>query len=95
MLRLFVDRLQVGDQAELPPVDLGELILNLGQYVQRLARDDRALRMKTKFCQLCETIVAQTEYIVLSNEARFRNAVLEWLYDWSYEGLKVFTPSEW
>lgn len=89
VLRLLVDRMHAGEIAGGAPTDLGDLVFSLAQYIHRLGRDDTALRTKSRFCQLCEAVLARLDCIILSNEAMFRNAVLDWLVDWSLESLKV------
>ena len=78
-----------GDNEDAMQVDMGEILLTIAQYVHRLGRDDNASRVKAKFCQLCEAVLAKPEYVVISNNARFRNAVLEWMFEWSIEALRV------
>ena len=70
-------------------VDIGDLLFTLGRYIHRLARDDFALRIKARFCSLCEASLAKQDYVLLSNNARLRNALLDWSYEWSAESLRV------
>jgi neurofibromin 1 len=70
-------------------VDLGEILFILAQYVHRLGRDDVACRIKIKYCQLCESVLQKNDGVTISNNSRFRNAVLEWSLEWSIDGLRV------
>nr|XP_031861450.1 uncharacterized protein CI109_003054 [Kwoniella shandongensis]KAA5528522.1 hypothetical protein CI109_003054 [Kwoniella shandongensis] len=88
ILRLQVDRMGPGDDVPAVQVDLGGILHILAQYVQRLGRSEAALRQKTRFCQLVEAALQRPGNVVLSNSARLRNDVLEWMIDWSLEALR-------
>ena len=89
ILRLSFDRMQPGEIVGTMQVDMGDYLFTLGRYIYRLGRDDSALRIKAKFCSLCEAVLSKPDCLVLSNDVRFRNEALEWLYDWSSEVLRV------
>ncbi|ORY28775.1 hypothetical protein BCR39DRAFT_533800 [Naematelia encephala] len=82
VLRLAIDRLQHGESAGFAQLELGELLFLLAQYVQKLGRDDVALRLKLRFCQLTEAALRKSEMITLTNGIAIRNAVLEWMSGW-------------
>ena len=65
--------------------DLGELVSLLAQYTQRLGKDVPSLRLKMRFCQLCETIMLNRDTIRLPHEGTLRNTLLELFTEWSSE----------
>ncbi|WVF65508.1 hypothetical protein IAT40_000236 [Kwoniella sp. CBS 6097] len=88
VLRLIVDRMGPGDDVPAVPVDLGELFHLLAQYIHRLGRNEASLRLKTKFCQLVEVALRKPDNVLLSNDGRFRNALLDWMGEWSLESMR-------
>ncbi|WVQ63868.1 uncharacterized protein L199_002024 [Kwoniella botswanensis] len=88
VLRLMIDRMGPNDDVPTVQVDLGELFYLLAQYIHRLGKGDSALRLKSKFCHLVETSLRKPDNVSLSNGARFRNAFLDWMSEWSLESMR-------
>ncbi|WWD06786.1 hypothetical protein V865_004881 [Kwoniella europaea PYCC6329] len=88
VLRLIIDRMGPNDDVPTVQVDLGDLLYLLAQYIHRLGKGDSALRLKSKFCHLVETSLRKPDNVSLSNGARFRNAFLDWMSEWSLESMR-------
>ncbi|KAK4687682.1 neurofibromin 1, partial [Tremellales sp. Uapishka_1] len=88
VLRLSVERIEKGDSAGGLHLDLAEFIFLLAQYIYRLGRDDLSLRIKIKFCQLTGMVLGKHEAAILSNNVRYRNAVFEWIGEWTLESIR-------
>lgn len=88
VIRLWVDRVNPGENAAGFQVDLGELLYLIAQYTHRLGREDASQRIKIKFCQLFEAVLGKPEFVVLGNATKLRNAVLEWMCEWSIETIR-------
>lgn len=88
VIRLWVDRVNPGENASGVQVDLGELLYLIAQYTHRLGREDASQRIKIKFCQLFESVLGKPEFVVLGNSTKLRNAVLEWMCEWSIETMR-------
>ncbi|WVW79391.1 hypothetical protein I302_101360 [Kwoniella bestiolae CBS 10118] len=88
VLRLLIDRMGPNDDVPTVQVDLGELFYLLAQYIHRLGRSDTALRLKSRFCHLVEMALRKPDNVCLSNGARFRNALLDWMSEWSLESMR-------
>lgn len=89
VLRLWVDRVNPGENAGGVQVDMGELLYLIAQYTHRLNREDANVRIKIKFCQLMEAVLGKPEFVVLGNASKLRNALLEWTCEWSIENFRV------
>lgn len=87
VIRLWVERVNP-DESSGVQVDLGELLYLIAQYTHRLGREDASQRIKIKFCQLFEAVLGKPEFVVLGNATKLRNAVLEWMCEWSIETLR-------
>ncbi|CAK9779949.1 putative ras GTPase activator [Cutaneotrichosporon oleaginosum] len=87
VIRLWVERVSPGENSGVQ-VDLGELLYLIAQYTHRLGREDASQRIKIKFCQLFEAVLGKPEFVVLGNATKLRNAVLEWMCEWSIETLR-------
>lgn len=80
VLRMLVDRCQANENVQ---VDWGDIMFTLARYINRLSRDEISLRVKAKFCYLCEAVLAKPDCIVLSDGPVFRNAALQWIVEWA------------
>ena len=89
ILRLITDRMSPAERAGAMQVDFGEIVSLMLRYVNRLHRDETTSRLKIKFSQLCEAVLAKGECIMLSNEGSLRNTILECLMEWSIEAQRV------
>lgn len=88
ILRLWVDRFGPSDNAGGVQVDLGELLYMIAQYIHRLGREDIIMRMRIKLCQLIEALLNKPDFVVLGNASKLRNALLEWMSEWSIEAFR-------
>ena len=89
MLRLTIDRMYSGENLGGVRLDLGDFVFILGGIVHRLALDDTSLRIKVRYSQLCELVFRKPDLVVVSNKGRFRNAILDWVTDWSSDASRV------
>lgn len=89
VLRSNIDRIQPGADGASVQLDLGDLLLSMGQYVQRLGRDDTSLRLKSRYCLLAEAVLSRPEDVTISNEVKFRHLLLEWIAGWSIDVSRV------
>lgn len=87
VLRLTVDRFNPNEHSTGGgvQVDMGELLYIIAQYTHRLPKEDSYQRIKVKFCQLIEAVLNKPEFVVLGNGGKLRNALLEWMCEWSIE----------
>lgn len=85
---MWVDRVSPGENAGGIQVDLGELLYLIGQYTHRLGREDVFMRIKIKLCQLVEAVLNNPDFVVLGNATKLRNALLEWMGEWSIESFR-------
>ncbi|WRT69099.1 uncharacterized protein IL334_006083 [Kwoniella shivajii] len=88
VLRMIVDRMGPNDDVPTVQVDLGDLLYLLAQYIHRLGRGDNALRLKSRYCHLVEISLGKPDNVVFSNNAKFRNAFLDWMGEWSLESMR-------
>ena len=63
-------------------VDLGSLLLNLARHLQTLRTDNTSLRVKVRFCQLCEVVTRKKEMLNFRYDVRIRNNLVEILLGW-------------
>lgn len=88
VVRLLLERLQSDD----PHFDLTELLFLVARYLNRLGKDDNALRVKVRFCQLVESILTREGMVATGQDGLLRNSLLEWFTEWSFEAQKVKYP---
>ncbi|KAF7721136.1 Ras GTPase activating protein ira2, partial [Apophysomyces ossiformis] len=82
VLKLILDRLiDPGDH--LLNIDFGTLIQQFTKYLSRLPTNYVALRIKIKMCHLIEALMSKKEQIVIRNEMRLRNKLLEIMVEWT------------
>ncbi|KAG0184581.1 Ras GTPase activating protein ira2 [Apophysomyces sp. BC1034] len=82
VLKLILDRLtDPGDH--LLNIDFGTLIQQFGRYLNKLSTSYVTLRIKIKMCHLLETLMSKKEQIVIRNEMRLRNKLLEVIVEWT------------
>ncbi|KAL7420982.1 Ras GTPase activating protein ira2 [Cryptotrichosporon argae] len=85
VLKLVVDRMNPGENAGAFQLDMGEFLFDVGQYLHRLGRDEVAMRVKLRFCALIEAVLVKHDVVVYGSAAKLRNALLEWMSEWSVE----------
>ena len=86
VLRLTMDRVQPGNR-----LDLSEIMFYFARYLSRLGRDEGALRIKMRFCYLAELVLSKEETASTGHDTILRNALLDWLTEWSVDSMKVGT----
>lgn len=84
VLRLTMDRVQPGTR-----LDLSEIMFFFARYLSRLGRDEAALRIKMRFCYLAELVLSKEETASTGHDTVLRNALLDWLTEWSVDTMKV------
>lgn len=89
VVRLLLERLQPDD----PHFDVTELLFLVARYLNRLGKDDNALRVKLRFCQLVESILTRDGMVATGQDGLLRNSLLEWFTEWSFEAQKVRPPA--
>lgn len=52
------------------------------RYVRHLDTTVHAIHIKTKLCQLVETMMARRDDLAFRQEMKFRNKLVEYLTDW-------------
>ena len=83
LLKSIVERL--GSPAEIGSalsIDVGALTLNFARFLDELAEGASILRVKSKICQLCETVTQKKELLNLRHDVRIRNQLLEVIFGW-------------
>lgn len=79
-----MDRVQPGTR-----LDLSEIMFYFARYLSRLGRDEAALRIKMRFCYLAELVLSKEETASTGHDTVLRNALLDWLTEWSVDTMKV------
>ncbi|KAI8394136.1 uncharacterized protein BYT42DRAFT_553510 [Radiomyces spectabilis] len=82
ILKSILDRLtDPGDC--LLSIDFSTLINPFAAYLSKLPSSYAALRIKIKMCHLVEALVLKKEQIILRDEMRMRNKLLEIIVEWT------------
>lgn len=82
VLRLILDRLvNVGDC--LLNIDFNTLIHQFADYLNKVPNTYITLRIKVKMCLLIEAVMKKKEQIVIRDEMRLRNRLLEICVEWT------------
>lgn len=82
ILKLILDRLvDPGDC--LLNIDFSTLIDQFARYVNKLPSNYNTLRIKIKMCHLVEALMQKKEQIVIRDEIRLRNKLLEQIVEWT------------
>ncbi|KAI8142067.1 hypothetical protein BJV82DRAFT_159057 [Fennellomyces sp. T-0311] len=82
VLKLILDRLiDPGDV--LLSIDFNTLIHQFAKYLNKLPNNFNALRIKIKMCHLVEALMQKKEQIVVRDEMRLRNKLLELIVEWT------------
>jgi neurofibromin 1 len=82
VLRLILDRL-VNPGDCLLNIDFSTLIHRFADYLNRLPNTYITLRIKIKMCLLIEAVMQKKEHIVVRDEMRLRNKLLEICVEWT------------
>ncbi|KAG0747979.1 hypothetical protein G6F62_000155 [Rhizopus arrhizus] len=86
VLKLILDR--TTDKSEsLFVLDFSTLIRLCTFYVNKLPNDTASMKMKIKLCQLIEVLMAKKDRIILRQEFRLRNKLLEIITEWTSDYL--------
>ncbi|KAI9489055.1 hypothetical protein BDB00DRAFT_771458 [Zychaea mexicana] len=82
VLKLILDRL-VDPGDVLLSIDFSTLIYQFAKYLNKLPNSFNTLRIKIKMCHLVETLMQKKEQIVVRDEMRLRNRLLEMIVEWT------------
>ncbi|KAI9486703.1 MAG: hypothetical protein EXX96DRAFT_550220 [Benjaminiella poitrasii] len=97
VMRLILDRL-VGSSDSLLNIDFSNLMHQFAEYLNGLPNTYNTLRIKVKMCLLIQAVMQKKEQIVIRNETRLRNKLLEicveWMSDFSLPHKSVDTSQQ-
>ncbi|KAL7332161.1 hypothetical protein PS15p_204242 [Mucor circinelloides] len=93
VLRLILDRL-VNPGDCLLNIDFSTLIHQFADYLNRLPNTYITLRIKIKMCLLIEAVMQKKEHIVIRDEMRLRNKLLEICVEWTSDFALLRKPVE-
>jgi neurofibromin 1 len=82
VLKLVLDRMEETVDS-LFTVDFGGLIDQYAKYLNKLGSGQLALKMKIRFCHLCEVLMAKKDRINIRQEFKLRNKLLEIIVEWT------------
>ncbi|CAO3626389.1 unnamed protein product [Cunninghamella echinulata] len=82
VLKLVLDRMEETVDS-LFTVDFGGLIDQYAKYLNKLGSGQSALKMKIRFCHLCEVLMAKKDRISIRQEFKLRNKLLEIIVEWT------------
>ncbi|CAO3639828.1 unnamed protein product [Cunninghamella echinulata] len=82
VLKLILDRL-VGTNDALLNIEFGVFLNQFSRYVNAHTNNQSILRMKIKLCNLIDTCMSKKEQIVIGNETRLRNKLLDMIKNWT------------
>lgn len=84
VLKLILDRLI--DPADcLLSIDFSTLMYQFANYLNKLPTASFVIRIKIKMCHLVETLMLKKEQIIVRDEMRLRNRLLEIIVEWTSE----------
>lgn len=91
VLRLILDRL-VNPGDCLLNIDFSTLIQQFADYLNKVPNTYITLRIKVKMCLLIEAVMQKKEQIVIRDEMRLRNRLLELCVEWTsdYSAVRSF-----
>ncbi|KAI8974377.1 hypothetical protein BDB01DRAFT_807208 [Pilobolus umbonatus] len=82
VLRLILDRL-VEPGSCLLNIDFSTLIGQFANYLHRLPVTYITLRIKVKMCLLIKTVMSKKDHIVIRDEMRLRNRLMDTIMEWT------------
>ena len=82
VLKLILDRL-VDPGDVLLSIDFSTLIYQFAKYLNKLPNSYNTLRIKIKMCYLVEILMQKKEQIIVRDEMRLRNRLLEMIVEWT------------
>ncbi|KAI8066538.1 hypothetical protein BC940DRAFT_368136 [Gongronella butleri] len=82
VLKLVLDRMEENVDS-LFTVDFGGLIDQYAKYLNKLGSSHLALKMKSRFCHLCEVMMLKKDRINIRQEFKLRNKLLEIIVEWT------------
>ncbi|KAI7858100.1 hypothetical protein BDC45DRAFT_434174 [Circinella umbellata] len=82
VLKLILDRL-VDPGDVLLSIDFSTLIYQFAKYLNKLPNSFNTLRIKIKMCYLVEILMHKKEQIIVRDEMRLRNRLLEMIVEWT------------
>lgn len=82
VLKLILGRLNDPSDCLLN-IDFGALMQQFARYLNKLPNNVATLRIKTKMCSLVEALMEKKEQIIVRDEMRLRNKLLEIMVEWT------------
>ncbi|KAF7726129.1 Ras GTPase activating protein ira2 [Apophysomyces ossiformis] len=82
VLKFVLDRMEESTE-NLFTVDFSGLMDQYAKYLNKLGIGQASLKIKIKFCQLCEVLMAKKDRVTLRQEFRLRNKLLEIIVEWT------------
>ncbi|KAI2626815.1 GTPase [Xylaria nigripes] len=83
LLRNLVDKLESSPEyAAAAAVNFSALGLDFVKFLDGAAETPATLRLKTRFCQLYESVTKKKEHLNFRDDVRKRNLLLEYIFSW-------------
>ncbi|KAL1842978.1 hypothetical protein VTJ49DRAFT_3455 [Mycothermus thermophilus] len=83
LLKTLVERLDTpSDLGAASTMHLGLLCLNFVKFLDGVSDSPSTLRVKIKVCQLVEAVTKRKEQLILRDDVRIRNQLLEYIFSW-------------
>ncbi|KAI0020415.1 GTPase [Xylariomycetidae sp. FL0641] len=83
LLKTLVERLETPSElGAASSVDFSSLGLSFAKFLDGIPENLASLRVKTKICQLCESVTKKKEHLNLRDDVRKRNQLLEYIFSW-------------
>ena len=83
VLKMILDRL-VDPNDCLLSVDFSTLIIHFVNYINRLPRENyNSLRIMIMFCHLTEVLMLKKEQVIIRDDVKIRNKLLETIIEWT------------
>ncbi|KAI8981655.1 hypothetical protein BDF20DRAFT_955314 [Mycotypha africana] len=83
ILKTILDRLTLPNDCLLS-TDFGTLILQLANYINRLPHENyTTMRVMIKMCNLTEVLMSKKEQVIIRDDVRVRNKLLEIIIEWT------------
>lgn len=83
LLRALVERLESpSDLGAASSIHLGSLTLNFAKFLDGVSDTPDTLRVKIRVCHLSEAVTKRKEHLIIRDDVRIRNQLLEYLFGW-------------
>lgn len=82
VLRLIFDRIEtIADGAQLN-VDVTHIVLQLSAFLNSWSSSLNTIRIKIKFCNLCNSLFSKSDILALKKSVAMRNQLLDSIHQW-------------